>query len=289
MKKMANALELGKQSWNALRQNPQLMIFPLISGIGVLIITILFFVPFVGVAISSGGDSDSLNIVGIVVMFLYYFVIYTVIIYSNTALVAVSLKLIRGEPATVQDGLKLASERMGKIVVYALISATVGMIARGIAQSSRESDNIVIAIIGSIIGGLIQGAWNLVVFFAIPVLVVEDTGVIESMKRSFDIFKRTWGESFIGSTAISAFSCLVYLGLFGITALVVGAGIALQSVFVIGIGGVFFIIGIAALSLINGAINGVFQASLYQYATTGDAGAFIDTALAREAFGHGAA
>jgi hypothetical protein len=35
---------------------------------------------------------------------------------------------------------------------------------------------------------------------------------------------------------------------------------------------------------VQGAINGVFQASMYQYAQTGDAGQFIETRLAAQAF-----
>jgi hypothetical protein len=42
--------------------------------------------------------------------------------------------------------------------------------------------------------------------------------------------------------------------------------------------------GSIIIALFQGAINGVFQASLYQYATTGDSGRFIDNDLARNAF-----
>ena len=42
-KKITHGLELSKQSWNALRKNKQLVMFPLISGIGMIIVTIVFF------------------------------------------------------------------------------------------------------------------------------------------------------------------------------------------------------------------------------------------------------
>jgi len=38
------------------------------------------------------------------------------------------------------------------------------------------------------------------------------------------------------------------------------------------------------LALVTGAVNGVFQASRYRYATTGDAGPFIRTEDAAAAF-----
>jgi hypothetical protein len=41
------------------------------------------------------------------------------------------------------------------------------------------------------------------------------------------------------------------------------------------------------VALVTGALNGVFQASPYRYATTGDAGPFIRTEDAAAAFGGG--
>ena len=43
--KLQSGLELSKQSWSALGQNRQLIVFPLISGIAMIIVTILFFIP----------------------------------------------------------------------------------------------------------------------------------------------------------------------------------------------------------------------------------------------------
>ncbi len=289
--RIQNGVELTRQSWAALRANPQLMIFPVISLIGMIIVTILFFIPISATGIfsalseqNSRGSGNGSNTLFVIVLFLYYFVTYTVIIFSNTALVGAALKLARGETATVQDGINIALSRMGKIFVYALISATIGMLARAIRESGSNSKNIVGAILAAIVAGIIQGAWNLVVFFAIPVLVVEDIGVIDSLKRSVALFKQTWGEQFTGSVAISALSCLATLALGIVAVVLISLAAATQSGVVIALAIGIIILGFVFLSLITGAINGIFQASLYQYATTGDAGKLIDTQLARNAF-----
>ncbi len=285
--RIANGIELGRQSWAALRQNPQLLAFPIISLIATIAVSIIFFIPIAGSNIldsvgGRGGDDPSL--LTIILVFLYYFVNYSVVIFSNTALIASVMKLLRGETATVQDGLNVALARLPKILVYAFISATVGMIARSIAQSGRSSNNLLVAIIAGIIGGLLQGAWNIVVFFAIPVLVVENVGVVDSLKRSFEIFKSAWGEGFVGSTVIGGISCLIYLAVFVIGGVIVAAAVASQSVVLIIAAVALVVIALVALGLVSGAVNGIFQASLYMYATTGDAGKYIDTNLAREAF-----
>ena len=290
--KMKNGLELSKQSWSALRKNKQLIAFPLISMVALGIITVLFFIPealilgpILGANEASSADSDLQWLPFLAVLFVYYLVAYIVLISSNTTLVGATLKLIKGESATVSDGLAIAWSRFGKIFIFALISATVGVIARGISQSGRSSDNVLVAILAAVLGGLIQGACNLLVFFALPVMIVEDLPVRASLKRSFELFKQTWGEGFVGSTAIGGLSCLVYLAVLLVTGGIAAGGIALDIPALIIIGVVLFVLGFAMVGLLNGAVNGVFQASLYDYATTGDSGPFIDNELARQAFG----
>ena len=285
--KIKSGLELSKQSWAALGRNRQLIVFPAISGLAMLIVTILFFIPeaFAFRPILETEDPTAGQwITALVVLFVYYLVASFVITFSNTALVGATLKMIEGEPATVSDGIAVATSRLGKIFVYSLISATIGVIARTITQSGRQSDNAIVAILAAILGGLIQGAWSLLVFFAIPVMVVENTGVRDSLKRSFELFKRTWGEGFVGSTAIGGISCLVTLAVLLIGGGIIAAGVLANAVALVILGAVLLILGLVVVSLLNGAVNGIFQASMYHYATTGNAGPFIDTELARQAF-----
>jgi hypothetical protein len=293
--KINNGLELGRQSWNAVRANPQLLMFPVISTIAIIVATILFIVPIATIFIASGGVpagrsalgepelSSSQQIIGAVLFFVYSFVCYAISIFSNVALVGAVMKIIRGEQATVRDGLNIAFARLGKILVYAFISATIGSIARAIRDSGRNS-GIVGAILAAILAGIIQGAWSVIVFFAIPVIVAEDVSVIDSLKRSFALFKQTWGEGFTGSTAISFISCLVWVGIFAVGALIIGAAAATGSIALIVLAVALVVVALSILGLLTGAVNGVFQASLYHYATTGSAGPFIDTEMARDAF-----
>ncbi|MBA3871480.1 MAG: hypothetical protein H0X30_20235, partial [Anaerolineae bacterium] len=271
--RIRNGVELTRQSWAALRANPQLLIFPVISLIGMIVVTILFFIPVSATGIISAiseqnGRSGNINqTLFTITLFLYYFVAYTVIIFSNTALVGAALKLARGETATVQDGINIALSHIGKIFVFALISATIGMLARAVRQSGANSRNPVGMIIAAIIAGIIQGSWNLVVFFVIPVLVVEDLGVMDSLKRSLSLFNQTWGEKFVGSLAISAVGCLATIGLMVVGFVLIMLAAATHSTALVIITIAVVIFAFIFLMLLNGAINGIFQASLYQYAT----------------------
>ncbi len=293
MNRIQNGAELTRQSWNALMQNKQLLVFPLISTIAMIVVSILFFLPISATGIIgalAGENTDAGNAVYIIsgiILFLYYIVANFVVIFSNTALVGAALKLVRGEQATVRDGIDIAMSRFGTIFVYAVISATVGMLARAARSSGRQSKNAIVAVLAMIFAGLLQGAWNVVVFFVIPVLAHENVGPIEAMKRSFELFKKTWGEGFVGSTVIGGVSCLVYVAALVIGGLLIVGAISTGSAALIIAAIALVVLVFVVLGLISGAVNGIFQASLFNYATTGDAGKFINTQLAANAFAAG--
>lgn len=292
---IANGTRLTAQAREALRQNRQLLVFPLVSGVVMTLATVVFVASLLvtgvvdGVAGPDDGARSGAVILGLIELFLFYLVCYGIVIFSNTALVGAALRLADGQSATVGDGFRVALRRLPKIVVYAVISATLGLLARRVAGSGRQSGNALVAIVTALVGALVQGAWNLVVFFAIPVIVVENLGTVASLKRSVAIFRQTWGEAFAGEAVIGGFGCLAYLLVILGTAGLIGLGAALDVPALIVIAIVAGIALMAFFSLLTGALNGVFQASLYRYATTGDAGPLIDTADAAAAFRVGGA
>ena len=285
--KMKNGLELSKQSWGALRQNRQLIVFPILSGIVMTIVSILFLIPAAGLVqtiLDTGAVTQAQVWPGIGLLFLYYLIASIVVIFSNAALVGANKRLLEGQSASVGDGLRIAFSHFGTIVKYALITATVGVLVRLIIRFGDKSDNIVVALLSLVVGGALAAAWGLAVFFAIPVMVFEDLNVRDSLKRSVDIFKQTWGEGFTGDVVIGGLSCLVYLAIFlvggGLAAVGVMNGISVLFIF----GMLVIVLGITVVNLLYGAVNGIFQTSLYHYAITGDAGPFINTELAKAAF-----
>src|SRR3712207_6094823 len=87
---LSRSWSLVKASYNVLRSDPELMVLPFISMLGVIMVSIVFFVPvyFSGMFDRVGEDgAGSVNIVGLAVLFLYYLVMYTIIIFANVALV----------------------------------------------------------------------------------------------------------------------------------------------------------------------------------------------------------
>jgi hypothetical protein len=59
---------------------------------------------------------------------LFYLAQYTVIFFFNSALVGAALIRLDGGTPTISDGLAIAGKRMGAILGYAVLAATVGVV-----------------------------------------------------------------------------------------------------------------------------------------------------------------
>jgi len=279
--------ELVKASFDVLRSDRELILFPIISMIGTIIVTIVFMIPLFASGLLEAAASTTetgetaltqgQTIFGLVLAFLFYFTMYTVIIFSNVALVGAAMIRLEGGNPTLQDGFRIASERIGAILGYAAISATVGMILNAI----RDEDNI----LSQILAGLLSTAWNLIVFLVIPILVVENVGPIEAIKRSGTMLKRTWGEQIAGSFSIGGvfFVITLVVGLLvGLPLIAIASAIGSTIVWVLAIG--LLVVVIMAINLLGSALNGIFQAALYRYATEGEAGEFFQQETLAGAF-----
>jgi hypothetical protein len=270
--RIANSIALVKASANVLKMDKELMVFPLMSGIATVLVFASFIAPvfMIGPEIfAEGGDASYL---AYTFGFLFYVVQYSVIFFFNAALVGAALIRLDGGDPTVSDGLAIASKRMGSILGYAVIAATVGMVLRFIQER--------VGIIGKIVTGLIGMAWTLTTYLTVPILVTKDIGPIDAVKESAVIFKRTWGEQVVGN-----FGMGVAVFLMGISWTLVSCVLIFFTIGMVGnawltvLAVSVMVLGYVLLSLFASALNGIYTAALYRYAMTGDTGHFDATIM----------
>jgi hypothetical protein len=263
--------ELVKASFNVLRTDKELMVFPLVSMIGVILVTIVFSIPMVVTGIltsfAEGTNSTTQNVIGVALLFLFYLAMYTIIIYSNVALVGAAMMRLRGEDPSVGDGFRIAGQHMPQIFGYAAISATVGVVL----SMLRDGDNIV----GRIVAGLLSFAWNVVTFLAVPVLIIENVGPVDAIKRSGALLRKTWGEQLIANGGIGlVFGLITFAAILVIGVPLFALAVSAQSLALMITAVAVIILIMTLIGLFSSALNGVFQAALYNYAATGDPGPF---------------
>ena len=126
-------------------------------------------------------------------LFLFYLVQYTVIFFANSALVGAAMIRLRGGDPTLAMVSGLRFSRFGAIFGYALIAATVGIILQALSKRGT---------LANIVRSLVGMAWNLATYLVVPVLVVENVGPIEAIKRSANLLRRTWGEQVVGGAGM---------------------------------------------------------------------------------------
>ena len=279
--RLSRSWDLGKSSWRLLRANPTLMAFPAIAAIAMLISSVIIGgIGFSILAATTGIDDISIstdNAPGFVVVALILFAASLITIYFNTALTAVVMRQIDGQPATLADGLAVAKSRLRPILGWAAVSTTVGLVLSILRDKAGWA--------GSLISFIGEMAWGLATFFVIPVLATHNIGPIDAIRESAALFKRTWGEQVIGQAGIGLFSLVLSLPFVFLGLLFIGIGVASGNIVILILMIVLAVLAFGAVAALVSTLGSIYRSVLYHWATNGDVADGFDTAAITSAFG----
>ncbi len=270
--RLANGWKLGKTSLITIKENPSLMVFPLISGLSLILVSLSFFssgyVLFgedIMALVADETAATSLNIMLYIMAFIFYLTNYFIIVFFNVGLVYCAKKILEGNEVTVGEGIRFAQTRMGAILAWSVLAATVGLILKSIQERAGA--------LGGMITGIIGVVWGIATFFVVPVVAFEDVSPIEAVKRSASIMKEKWGESIGANFSFGIFS---FLGILFI-ALPIGFLLGATIHPIVGV-----VVGILAFLLVQTAVssaNMVFLAAAYQHVNNEPTGHFDSDVL----------
>src|SRR5438309_10466728 len=243
-----------RESLQVLAKDKEILIFPLLSGI----VTIVAFLSIVFAGVTSGvfehfDKHDPLNYA---VAFVWYFISWFIVLFFNVAVIHCASIRLRGGDPTVADGFRASMQHIGRIAAWALVSATVGVILRFLADRAN--------VIGKIIVGLLGAAWSIATYFIVPVMIFEKRSLRDSVKQSTQLIAKTWGESLVAAGGIGLFIMLLAVAglILPIAAFFISPTAALIALAIL----VVYWIG---LSVMSAALSGIFRTALYLYATEG--------------------
>ena len=253
MGSIGRGFRLARASWSVVTEERQLLLLPVLSFLASLVVMAVFALGIVGIGLPESQDDIDLGFY--LLAFVFYVAMSFVTIFFNAAVIGAATERLEGRDASLSIGLALAKRHVGQIFVWAVITATVGMILRAIQERS--------GILGRIVAGIIGIAWNAITFFVVPVMLYEPVTAPEAIKRSAAIFRTRWGEQFTGNVTI------------GIAVALVGIAVAIPLVAVAMslplVGVPLLVLAIGAVAAAGAACSGVFNAALYRYAVTGEA------------------
>ena len=225
---------LVKESWQMLRTEKQLLLFPAFSAIACLMVMASFAIPLIvsptvrdtvlpnarvegsrydryaideNLPIGEHEDQpialSAQYIVPALVGFAFYLATSFVIVFFNTALVSCVLIRFNGGEPTIGDGINAAMARLPQILGWALLTAIVGTVLKQIEDRVPLAGKLIVSLIGM--------AWAAVTFMVVPILAAEGCGPLAAVKRSASLLRKTWGESLVGHVSLSSVQLLFML------------------------------------------------------------------------------
>ena len=247
-------------SWHMLRQDRELLWIPVLGALASLIAAGVFFVPgwFLGGSVGGSGHHSWAGTVGGVLAGAAATIVG---IFFQAALVFGANERADGGDPTLGGCLRSAWAMRGPIIKWGLLSATVGIASRALEQRCGFLARLI-----GFRGGL---AWAIATFLAVPVLVTENIGPIDAVKRSSHLIKSTWGTGLRTTLRFGAIQVLITLGLV-IVGIFGGASIASGSGVAVAIGVVLVVAAVAAflaLMMVMSAVGGYARALIYRYAS----------------------
>lgn len=277
MTRFHRTVALAKASWAVLKSDRSLVLFPTISALvslGLIAVLALLGWATLGTATDvAGATKYTANAATIVIGILGYVGLAFIQTYFLAALVGSANEVLEGRSTTVSQGMGIASSRISRLLPWAIVSATVSYIIQALEQRAGFVGKIVISFLGA--------AWSVLTFLTVPIIVFENLGPVNALKRSGTLLKGTWGENIIAQMGFGLLAMIPMLVAFGIGFAGVASKVTIVAVVAVAIA----VMIILATSVVIGALSGIFRTALYRYAVDGTVpGAFADVDL-ENAFG----
>lgn len=283
---------LFKSSWGVVRSEPSLIWFPVLSALLVVIASLLLLGVLVGVvalnpnlqqALNSTtadtGESGSplLAVAGVLVLFVYYLLVSTIATYFATGMAGAALRRLDGHDTSFAEGIQIANSRLGLILGFAAIEATVGVVL-SLLRNQRQGSNLA----GNLLASLGNLAWGVATFLVIPVIADHPTSPFGAIKESTLLLRKTWGEQLIGSGGLGLIFGLLAAAVVVLTFLTVflvsSVAALLWTALGVGVGALIL------LAVLNSTLSGIYKAAVYRYASQGQVATQFDRTLIQNAF-----
>ena len=280
--KISRSWTMAGQCWDVLKGDPALMVFPLMSTAALLLLLGSFAAPVWAVyhhldpVHTVGSTTHTARLMYYVMLGAFYVINYSVMMFFNTALIAVALRRLDGDDATVGEGLQAAWDNLPAILGYAVIAATIGGILRAIEER--------VGFIGRIVIGVIGAGWTIASSMTLPILVVENVGPIEAISRSLELMKRNWGENIVGNGGISLGVAVLAVPCVLIAVFIMMSAFATRELSHIIPAVILMGVVVFGLGLVSTTLHSIYTAALYRFATGAKHNAGIDEGLLANAF-----
>lgn len=261
MNRFQRSVALARASWGVFRSDGSLVWFPILSGAAsVALFAVLGLIGWAtaGTETTAVGDSHlTANAVTVLVGIVLYFGVVFVQTYFLGGLVASANQVLHGHATSVGEGMQAANARIGRLFAWSLLTGAVTWILQAVEERA--------GIVGRIVVGLLGAAWTVLTFLTVPIVMFEDLGPVNALKRSGHLFKQTWGENLIAQIGLGLLMFPVML-----VALLIGFLAVASNVLAVQIAGVAVAVVLVLVgTVIVNTLSGIYRTALYRYTVDG--------------------
>jgi len=260
--------DITKTSFNVIKQDKELLLFPILAGFFSIIFLIIMIFPFIITSLVNTFFGEALGtILEYVAVFILYLGFAFIATFFNVCAVYTIKKRFEGGNAGFFESLKFALSKIHLIFAWSVVSATVGLllnILSNIAQKLGPIGSLIMGIVVSLLGGI----WGIITIFVVPAMVYDNVGPLAAIKSSALTLKKTWGESLIRYVGLGLAQAIIMIGV-----LVIGIIVSIILMIVLPILGIIVFLGLllflVLIALVFSLLNTVFNTALFVYARTG--------------------
>ena len=257
---MRRSRAIVRAAFETLRRNPRLVWFPVLAGLGALVLLGL------GAAIAGlgalGPDPEAstrraMSVAGIVV----YVGGHLLTVATGVAMTHAALEALAGRPWTVSEAYAVASRRRRAVASFAIVAATVAHVLRGGGGRGRRRKG------PGLLRRLAGVAWWAATYLALPVIAREDRSGLGAIERSATLVRSTWKE--VALARLTLWWAWIPVVVVAAIPLVACAVLGVREPEILVPAAVVPLLGIGLFGLFVRTLDGIYRAALYTYATEG--------------------
>ena len=265
--KIENSWKLAKECWRILMLDKEMLMFPVLSTLTTIVVFALIAYPIwaSGYFVQPEVVHIDTNQIFSLSVFLKYalltivptYIIYVIITFFNSGLITCAFIRLCGDDPILADGFHVAWKRLPQILTWSILAGSIGLLLRLIKGKNN--------ILQSMLSGLLGLGWRIASFFAIPVIVAEEKGAIDALKRSGELIKKNWGEALtleVGLSVLGIPAAIPTLLMIGLAAYTSSFSPALSMTLI-----VLAVVYTFIVSLVFSTLDAIAKAALYMFAS----------------------
>jgi hypothetical protein len=256
----ATGKELLSAAWSLLKRDRELLWLPVISALFGLLAAAILFVPGYVIGHTVGGEGHRSWAMWVGLFFAGLGSSFVAIYFQSALVIGANLRADGGTP-TLRGVLRAAWADRAKILSWALMTTTVGTAIRAVERR--------VGVAGRILGFLGGLAWAIASFLVVPVIVAENLGPVDAVKRSSALIRETWGTGLRSTLRFGLIQFVVLIpvaivGGIGVAMLMSGSAAPIAFGLVLTVAAVIAFFG---MMMVFDAVGTYARAMLYRYAT----------------------